>query len=131
MKKNNRLKWWEAVLLAAALLLFAGQAALSSPRKSAAFDEEYHVAAGYAYLKTGDFRLSLSHPPLINALSAIPLLFRDDVILPLDHPSWAESDYFNFADVFLWQTQADPQSILEWARWPVIALGTILAAALF
>ncbi len=131
MKNSDRLQWWEAVLLAAGLLLFAGQAALSSPRKSAAFDEEYHVAAGYAYLKTGDFRMSLSHPPLINALSAIPLLFRDDVNLPLDHPSWAESDYFNFADVFLWQAQTDPQSILEWARWPVIALGTILAAALF
>ncbi len=131
MKNSDRLQWWEAVLLAAGLLLFAGQAALSSPRKSAAFDEEYHVAAGYAYLKTGDFRMSLSHPPLINALSAIPLLFRDDVNLPLDHPAWAESDYFNFADVFLWQAQADPQSILEWARWPVIALGAILAAALF
>ncbi|HID52808.1 MAG TPA: phospholipid carrier-dependent glycosyltransferase, partial [Anaerolineae bacterium] len=131
MKENNRLKWWEAILLAAALLLFAGQAAFSSPRKSAAFDEEYHVAAGYAYLKTGDFRMSLSHPPLINALSAVPLLFRDDVNLPLDHPSWAEGDYFIFADVFLWQAQSDPQSILEWARWPVIALGTILAAVLF
>ena len=127
----NKVAWWEAILLVAGLLLFAGQAALSSPRKSAAFDEEYHVAAGYAYLKTGDFRLSLSHPPLINALSALPLLFRDDVNLPLDHPSWAEGDYFNFADVFLWQAQSDPQSILEWARWPVIALGVILAAALF
>lgn len=126
-----RLAWWEAGLLLAGLLLFAAQAGLSSPQKSAAFDEEYHVAAGYAYLKTGDFRLSLSHPPLVNALSAVPLLWRQDVTLPLDHPAWAAADYFNFADVFLWQAQPDPQSILEWARWPVILLGVALAAALF
>ncbi|MCP4359059.1 MAG: phospholipid carrier-dependent glycosyltransferase [Chloroflexi bacterium] len=129
--QTGRLKWWEAVLLLTGLLLFVVQAGFSSPRKSAAFDEEYHVAAGYAYLKTGDFRMSLSHPPLINALSALPLLFRDDVNLPTGHPSWSENDYFNFADVFLWQAQEDPQSVLEWARWPVIFLGAILTAAIF
>ncbi len=118
-------------MLLAGLLLFARQAGLSSPRKSAAFDEQYHVAAGYAYLKTGDFRMSLSHPPLVNVLSAVPLLFRQDVNLPLDHPSWDAGDYFHFADVFLWQAQADPQSILEWARWPVIGLGLLLTAVLF
>lgn len=119
------------LLLLMGLLLFAGQAFFSSPQKSAAFDEQYHVAAGYAYLKTGDFRMSLSHPPLVNVLTAVPLLFRHDVNLPLDHPSWEARDYFHFADVFLWQAQADPQSILEWARWPVIALGTLLVAVLF
>jgi hypothetical protein len=125
------LRWWEWVLLGVGLLLFVGQAALSSPQKSAAFDEQYHVAAGYAYLKTADFRMSLSHPPLINALSALPLLWRDDVGLPLEHPSWAAGDYFSFADVFMWQAQPDPQGVLVWARWPVIALGAMLAAALF
>ena len=130
-KKENKLRWWEVTLLLSCLLLFATQAGLSSTRKSAAFDEEYHVAAGYAYLKTGDFRMSLSHPPLINALSALPLLWRDDVNLPTDHPAWHASDYFNFSDVFLWQAQTDPQSILEWSRWPIILLGTLLAAALF
>jgi hypothetical protein len=107
--ERKGLRWWEWLLLFAGLLLFALQAGLSSPQKSASFDEEYHVAAGYAYLKTGDFRMSLSHPPLVNVLSALPLLLRDDVNLPLDHPSWQQSDYFNFADVFLWQAQSDPQ----------------------
>jgi hypothetical protein len=113
------------------LALFALQAGLSSPRKSAAFDEEYHLAAGYAYLRTGDFRLSRSHPPLVNALSALPLLGRNDVQLPLDHPSWTGGDYFNFSDVFLWQANDDPQALLELGRLPVIALGTLLAALLF
>lgn len=130
-KENRWLNWWEAIFLILGLFLFAGQALLSSPLKSASFDEEYHVAAGYAYLKTGDARMSLSHPPLVDALSAVPLLFRDDVNLPLDDPSWENRDYFNFSDVFLWQAQNNPQSILEWSRWPIILLGTILVAALF
>ncbi len=128
---DNRLRGWEVVLLFLGLLLFAGQAFFSSSQKSAAFDEEYHVAAGYAYLKTGDFRLSQDHPPLINLLSAVPLLLRRDVALPLDTPAWQQGDYFNFAHIFLWEAQEDPQSILEGARWPVIVLGTVLTAVLF
>lgn len=125
------LKAWEWIVLIACLGLFVVQAALASPRKSAAFDEEYHVAAGYAYLKTGDFRMSTSHPPLVNALSALPLLLRDDIALPIDSEAWASSDYFIFSDLFLWRANANPQSILEWARWPVIGLGALLALALF
>lgn len=122
---------WEWVALLAGLLLFALQAGLSSPQKSAAFDEEYHLAAGYAYLRTGDFRMSSSHPPLVNVLSALPLLLRDDVALPVEHPSWAEGDYFIFSDVFLWEANENPQALLVLARWPVIVLGTLLAALLF
>jgi hypothetical protein len=107
--------------------LFAGQAALASPLKSAAFDEEYHIAAGYAYLKTGDFRMSTSHPPLVDTLSAVPLLFLDGVNLPTDHPSWAESDYFIFSDVFLWQVNENPHEIVVNGRYPIIFLGAILA----
>ncbi|MEZ4642148.1 MAG: glycosyltransferase family 39 protein [Chloroflexota bacterium] len=125
------LRLWEWGLLLCGLLLFIMQAALASPQKSAAFDEEYHIAAGYAYLKTGDFRMSSSHPPLINLLSAVPLLWLDNVNLPTDHPSWEASDYFVFSDVFLWQVNDNPQQILVWGRWPVILLGALLALALF
>jgi 4-amino-4-deoxy-L-arabinose transferase-like glycosyltransferase len=128
---RNGLRWWEAILLIVGLLFFAGQAFLSSPRKSASFDEEYHVAAGYAYLKTGDFRLNQDHPPLINLLSALPLLFRRDVNLPLATAAWEQADFFNFARIFLWEVQENPQSILEWARWPTMVLGMVLVAALF
>jgi 4-amino-4-deoxy-L-arabinose transferase-like glycosyltransferase len=130
-RRHLGLAGWEWLLLLAALLLFVLQAGLSSRQKSAAFDEEYHLAAGYAYLRTGDFRLSSSHPPLVNALSALPLLAVDGVQLPLEHPSWAAGDYFNFSDVFLWQANDDPQRLLALARLPVIALGALLAALLF
>lgn len=121
----------EKIGLLLALLLFIGQAALSSPHKSASFDEQYHLATGYAYLKTGDFRLSLTHPALVNLLSAVPLLLRDDVHLPLGHPGWAAGDYFSFGQAFLWHEQSDPQSLLEWGRWPIIGLATLLVLTLF
>ena len=125
------MQWWEWGLLVLLLAIFVVQAGLSSVQKSAAFDEEYHVAAGYAYLKTGDFRMSTSHPPLVDTLSALPLLWQDGINFPQDHPSWAENNYFIFSDVFLWQTGNDAQRILVWARWPIIGLGALLAAALF
>jgi hypothetical protein len=125
------MRFWEWLLLAAGLILFAIQAGLSSPQKSAAFDEEYHLAAGYAYLRTGDFRLSRSHPPLINVLSALPLLWRSDVVLPIEHPAWSHSDYFIFAHVFLWQANQNSQALLLWARWPIIGLGLLLLLVLF
>ena len=112
----QKLRGWEWVFLGGLLALFALQALFSSPQKSAAFDEQYHLAAGYAYLKTGDFRMSRSHPPLINALSALPLLARSDVNLPLEHSSWVASDYFIFSDVFMWQANDNAQSMLVAAR---------------
>ncbi|MBK8984982.1 MAG: glycosyltransferase family 39 protein [Chloroflexi bacterium] len=125
------MRWWEWVLLGLGLLAFAAQAALASPLKSAAFDEEYHIAAGYAYLKTGDFRLSTSHPPLVDVFGALPLLFLEGIVLPTDHPSWAQSDYFIFSDVFLWQANENPQQMLVYGRLAIISLATLLAAVLF
>ena len=74
-----RARWWDAAILALLVALFLAQAAFASPRKSASFDEQYHLAAGYSYLRTGDSRLATTHPPLMGALAALPLLARDDV----------------------------------------------------
>ncbi len=131
MRKGRNMRAAEGAALAALLLLFAAQVLLSSPQKSAAFDEQYHLAAGYAYLKTGDVRMSLSHPPLINALSAAPLLARADIHLPLEHAAWAAADYFTFADVFMWQSGNDAQGMLLAARAVIALLGVLLALAIF
>ncbi|MGB4873484.1 MAG: glycosyltransferase family 39 protein, partial [Candidatus Promineifilaceae bacterium] len=128
--RGGRLRWWEWLLLVLGLAVMAAQAALASPLKSAAFDEEYHLAAGYAYLKTGDFRMSTSHPPLVDTLGALPLLL-DTITLPTDHPSWAASDYFIFSDVFLWQANDNAQEMLVYGRIAIIALAVLLAAVLF
>ncbi|MCK4316895.1 MAG: glycosyltransferase family 39 protein, partial [Anaerolineae bacterium] len=125
----KQLRWVGVPFL---LGLLAAQMFSSSVRKSATFDEPYHLAAGYAYLRTGDPRLSWEHPPLVDGLAALPLLLRSDVVLPLDHPTWAQADVVNFADVFLWQANFNraPELVVA-ARWPVMGLAVLLGLTLF
>ena len=125
------LRPWHILLAALLLVLFAAQAALGSSANSAAFDEEYHLAAGYAYLRTGDPRLATEHPPLVNVWNALPLVFLDPK-LPLDHPAWQNAIPDDFGDTFLWQYNSDKavQMVLL-GRWPIIALGVLLGAVVF
>ena len=102
---------WEYICLITVLVTFAAQALMASPSKSASFDEQYHLAAGYAYLRTGDYRLATTHPPLMGLISGMALLARTDVVLPLDHPSWAAGDRFLFSDVFLWEANTDSPAL--------------------
>lgn len=113
------------------LVLFVAQAALGSASNSAAFDEEYHLAAGYAYLRTGDSRLATEHPPLANLWNALPLVLLNPT-LPLDSHAWQNAIPDDFGDAFLWQTNLDQAvRIVLLGRLPIIALGVLLGAVVF
>jgi hypothetical protein len=96
-------------------------------------DEQNHISRGYAYLSTGDPRLSVEHPPLINAMSALPLLTIGDIQLPLDDPSWerqpADVFWYVFAEKFVWEVNRglDIQQIFFLARLPIVFLTLALA----
>ena len=91
-------------------------------------DEQNHIARGLAIVETGDPRLSLEHPPLINALSALPLLTMADLNLPLDHVSWTQTqDWYSFAEQLLWNYGNDVDQMIFLARLPVIFLTIGLA----
>jgi len=125
------LKPGHSLLAALLLILFAAQTALGSPANSAAFDEEYHLAAGYAYLRTGDPRLATEHPPLVNLWNALPLVFLTPK-LPLDHPAWHNSMPDDFGDAFLWQANLDQAvRIVLLGRLPIMALGMLLGTVVF
>ena len=74
---------WTVVVL---VLLFFYLAVNSLVGDSPTMDEQNHIARGLAFLLTGDPRLSLEHPPLINSLSALPLLTMPELRLPTDLP---------------------------------------------
>lgn len=117
-------------LAAAALLLFFFLAVDSLVDDSPTMDEQNHIARGLAFLRTGDPRLSLEHPPLINALSALPLLTMPELRLPTDHPSWERREgWYEFADLFLWQYNDDVDRVLFLSRLPVVGLTITLALA--
>ena len=71
---GRRLPWAVWLIVAVAIFLFITQGLASSSLKSASFDEQYHLAAGYSYLRTGDFRLATTHPPLMGLLGGAGLL---------------------------------------------------------
>jgi hypothetical protein len=118
-------------LAAVLLVLFVAQVALGSPFNSAAFDEEYHLAAGYAYLRTGDPRLATEHPPLVNLWNALSLVLMNPR-LPLESPAWQNAMPDDFGDTFLWQANTDKAvRIVLLGRLPIMALGVLLGAVVF
>ncbi|NLF01184.1 MAG: phospholipid carrier-dependent glycosyltransferase [Anaerolineales bacterium] len=122
---------WPLLGAVVALIVLWAQALGGSSASSVTFDEPYHLGAGYAYLRTGDVRLSSDHPPLIDAWAALPLLLMD-LDLPLDSPTWALGEYGLFGDVFLWQANPDRVQQIVWlGRLPILALAMVLAAAVF
>lgn len=74
------------VLLAAALLLVQ-----TSRENAITSDEPYHTVRGLAFWDVRDTRLSYAHPPLINALTALPgaVAYRSDDLA--SQSSWKTS----------------------------------------
>lgn len=124
---------WRKWLVVLAVLLFYTLALNSLIGDSPTMDEQNHIARGFAYLRTGDPRLSVEHPPLVNALSALPLLTIPEIELPLDDPSWnrqpADIFWYVFAEKFIWDVNRDldVQKIFFLARLPIVYLTLGLA----
>ncbi|MCL4263248.1 MAG: glycosyltransferase family 39 protein [Anaerolineae bacterium] len=116
---------WTAVPL---ILLFFWLALHSMALDSPTMDEQNHLARGIAFWRSGgDPRLSLEHPPLVNSLSALPLLTLPDVVVPFDHPSWVEMSppdiyWYVFAEELLWHANQDVTRMIFLGRLPVIFL---------
>ncbi len=102
----------------------------SAVTESPTMDEGNHIARGAAFLGTGDPRLSLEHPPLVNTLSALPAHLLLDLQLPLDM-WWEAAEWYHFADNFLWRANPNATQILFLARLPIMWLGLFLAALAF
>jgi hypothetical protein len=119
------------------LLVLCIQVLASVCTTSPSFDEPYHIVRSYVYLKTGDSALVArgGHPPLANMLSVIPLLLRSDIVLPAHQPGWPDvssfKDLFRVADQFFWRLGNDAESIVSWARLPMVLLSAVLAVLVF
>jgi len=111
----------------AAFLLQSGSAALEDSQTS---DEAAHLAAGYSYLVTGDYRMNPEHPPLSKLISAFPLLFSD-ASLPLDHPSWTQVNEWQFGGRFLYRNVLPPNVLLALGRAPVLIMGVLLLLLMY
>jgi 4-amino-4-deoxy-L-arabinose transferase-like glycosyltransferase len=67
-----------AALIALQLVLLVSAAWRVGPT----IDEHQYLAAGYAYLETGDFARNREHPPLLKYLIALPVWLAGDAEMP-------------------------------------------------
>src|SRR5438876_3614685 len=107
---------------------FCLQALLAVPRLSATSDEPVHLASGYSYWKTRDFRMNPEHPPLAKLLAALPLLALHPAF-DTESQIWKTGDEINFGDHFLYGNDAD--RLLFWARLPMVLVAAIGAGVTF
>src|SRR5689334_9540695 len=96
------------------------------------WDEAIHLAAGYSYWKTGDYRMNPEHPPLGKLLAAVPLLG-----LPLEEvthmPEWPTPEgvgEFDFGTRFLYHNRVGADTLLFRARLMTILLTLVLGLAI-
>ena len=124
---------WISSRFAVALLLLAffAQAVTSASLKAPTFDEEFHVARAYAYVRTGDLRMQQNHPPLVSVLAGLPLLLVPELTPPEEIPRWDDAFLFEFADSLFWRLGHDVDKMLFLARFPIILLGTLLGVFVY
>ena len=116
-----------ALLFASGSLLYYG-----AVNDSAIMDELAHIPAGYSYVKYLDDRLNPEHPPLLKALSALPLLALD-LNFPTDKPSW-QSDVngqWTIGTQFLYESSNDAHKIIRWSRLAPIAITLLLVLSIY
>jgi hypothetical protein len=126
----------EGVRHAAAIglaLLLLGQAYFGSLGKSLTWDEPGYIAAGYANWTWNDYRLNEDHPPLMQKLQGLGLLF-----LSIDAPLPGDARYLDsenpratYGRDLVFFRDNDLVAITRWGRAPVMLLGAALVLCVY
>ncbi|MEM7798399.1 MAG: phospholipid carrier-dependent glycosyltransferase [Chloroflexota bacterium] len=108
------------------ILIFFYLAVSSLVDDSPAMDEQNHLGRGVAYLNSGDPRLNVEHPPLVNLLAALPTGLLD-LDIPLNEPSWQERKppetfWYAFAETLFWERQNPVEQMIFLGRLPIVIL---------
>jgi hypothetical protein len=129
--KSEKGSFKEFLIPAALLAALVLQGIAAARDKSPTCDEySHHVANGFSYLVTGDFRMNPASPPLPRMLTAIPLLLVG-AKAPLDDPSWEAGNSPQFADRFFNQPGQKLDNLIFWARMPILALSVLFGLAVY
>lgn len=121
----------QGIIIFLLILLLLAQGIFSMRLKSGTYDEPNHIVRGYVPWKTGDFRFNIAHPPLINLLCGLPLLFLPGLEPDTNHPYWAREELFKFAHYFVYYNRRPAEEILFWGRIPVLLLSALLGLFVF
>ena len=119
---------FSSLLVIGLLLLFWGRVLVNVRDQSPVVDEPVHLARAVAYWRTGDLRLQRGHPPLSHALSGLFLVLEPDLPSPADLKGWDNASRTTVAHHLLLKPGRPIERVLFLGRWPVLALGLVLAA---
>ncbi len=120
--------WVGAAVL---LICLAAQTILGMRTKSATADEFYHhVASGYSYWMTGNFKMNPASPPFPRLLASAPLYLLG-AKAPLDHESWKVGDSPEFAKQFFFHANHAVDRFIFWARIPIVFLSALFGLTIF
>lgn len=87
------------------------------------FDEAAHLAAGYGYWTTGEFRLNPEHPPLLKMLWALPLVLGDAPPFPREVAAATQLNHWHVGAAWLYGSGVPPRQLLDPARRVNLAVG--------
>jgi hypothetical protein len=110
------------------LLLFFVQGVFFIRANSPTYDEAMHLAAGYSYLATGDFRLEPQNPPLIKVFLALPLFLGYRLPFNPDPQHWRDGTEFFVGQDFLYRSTLPADQMLAVGRLSNLMLGGWLVA---
>lgn len=105
------------------LIAFFAQGIFFIRANSQTIDEAMHIAAGYSYLATRDFRIEPQNPPLIKELLALPVLMAYRLPFRPDPQHWRDADGYLIGRDLLYQSKPTADQILTLSRFPNLFLG--------
>lgn len=97
----------------------------SASNDSLVFDELAHIPAGYSYITYFDNRLNIEHPPLVKAISSIPLLFLD-LNFPITGTNWDNFNQWGIGNEFIFNFGNDADTVIFMSRLGPIFLTLLL-----
>ena len=118
-----------AALLGLGLLLlvvFLAQGIFFIRTNAPTYDEPMHLAAGYSYFATGDFRLDSEHPPFVKQLQALPLFVAYELSFSSDTKDWRERGDYLLGQDFLYAAKVPADQLLGLSRLVNLSLGGLL-----
>jgi Dolichyl-phosphate-mannose-protein mannosyltransferase len=110
------------------LLVFVVQGIFFIRANSQTLDEATHLAAGYSYLATRDFRLDPEHPSFVKELQALPLFLVYGLPFNPNSQHWRDGDSDRIGLDFLYKSIIPADQMLFWSRLPNLLLGALLVA---
>lgn len=122
-----------SAVIIALLTALTIQVLLAAVTNSATADESEHIVSGLAALRTGDFRMSVAHPPLMDMLCGAAAWAGSAPPMPRDLDSWRRAQHLRYSYIYFWREHAAPVAtkLIVSARLPILAVSLGLAILVF